>query len=113
MSSNTARFAHLPDSPISDISIHQYDDIINCDRPPLPADHPPMDKSSRAAQFMPFSALSGYQDVVDAAEADSVYRSSEIITEEVDILPDNFSNNFSDDFTEFSSDLPDIFPDDG
>lgn len=42
---------------------HYYDDIIGLERP-VSSSHPPMDRSKRAAQFSPFSALSGYEDVV-------------------------------------------------
>ncbi|MBT1162655.1 MULTISPECIES: hypothetical protein [Bifidobacterium] len=42
---------------------HRYDDIID-----LPhhasAEHPPMTRLNRAAQFMPFAALTGYDQVL-------------------------------------------------
>lgn len=42
---------------------HQYDDIIN--RPHhVSAAHPPMSAASRAAQFLPFAALTGYDDAI-------------------------------------------------
>ena len=41
-----------------------YDDIINLPRPELRFHHPmPMEK--RAAQFSPFKAMTGYEDMVD------------------------------------------------
>ena len=45
---------------------HAYDDIIN-----LPhhqsRKHPHMSRHQRAAQFMPFAALTGYEDVLNRA----------------------------------------------
>lgn len=41
-----------------------YDDIIGLERP-VSLSHPPMNRSKRAAQFSPFSALSGYEDAVE------------------------------------------------
>lgn len=46
---------------------HDWDDII--DRgPPDFENHKPMDMRSRAAQFAPFAALQGYDDVIEEAE---------------------------------------------
>ena len=81
MSTNTANLSGFT-SPTS-IHGNNYDDIISCDRPPLPAGHPPLSRSSRAAQFAPFAALSGYQDLINTAEADSTYRNSEIIFDDI------------------------------
>jgi len=45
-------------------SSHEYDDII--DLPHFEPDHHPrMSMTSRAAQFSPFAALTGYEDVID------------------------------------------------
>lgn len=44
-----------------------YDDIMELKRP-VSMSHPPMDRSKRAAQFSPFSALSGYEDAVKETE---------------------------------------------
>ncbi len=41
-----------------------YDDIINLPRP-ISKKHKPMSLYSRAAQFAPFAALTGYDDVID------------------------------------------------
>lgn len=38
---------------------HRYDDMINLPRP-ISQKHPPMSMESRAAQFLPFAALTGY-----------------------------------------------------
>lgn len=100
MSSNSAQLAGASSSdsripafaPVPK-SLADYADIINLNRPPLPPNHPPLDPKTRASQFMPFSALSGYQDVVDAAESDSVYTEHEIIFEDIDDF-------YDDDFTE-------------
>lgn len=42
----------------------KYDDIINMERP-ISKNHRPMDLGNRAAQFMPFAALTGYDDAVE------------------------------------------------
>ena len=39
--------------------IHRYDDIIN-EQHPVSKNHPPMPMENRAAQFLPFAALTGY-----------------------------------------------------
>lgn len=41
-----------------------YDDIINLSRP-ISKKHKPMSLLNRAAQFAPFAALTGYDDVID------------------------------------------------
>jgi hypothetical protein len=43
---------------------HAYDDIISLDRPPSPG-HPPLSRESRAAQFSPFAALTGFEDAIE------------------------------------------------
>lgn len=44
---------------------HQdYEDIIHLPRP-VSAAHPPMPMQERAAQFSPFAALTGYQDIIE------------------------------------------------
>lgn len=56
---------------------HRYDDIIN-----LPHHcshkHPPMSRHNRAAQFMPFAALTGY----DAIIAETAMRNEERVESE-------------------------------
>ncbi|MCH9276348.1 hypothetical protein JS533_008720 [Bifidobacterium amazonense] len=42
---------------------HRYDDIIDAVYHPS-ARHPAMPRANRAAQFMPFSALTGYDEVL-------------------------------------------------
>ena len=44
--------------------IHEYDDIIRLPHP-ASARHRPMTLLNRAAQFSPFAALTGYEDLVD------------------------------------------------
>ena len=44
----------------------KYDDIINLERPVSPR-HPPMTMAQRAAQFAPFAALTGYDEVIAEA----------------------------------------------
>ena len=43
---------------------NNYDDIVNLSRP-ISKKHKPMSLESRAAQFAPFAALTGYEDVID------------------------------------------------
>lgn len=43
---------------------HCYEDIINREHPKSDR-HPPMKLSDRAAQFMPFSALTGYEQAIE------------------------------------------------
>ncbi len=43
---------------------HRYDDIINLPRH-ISAVHPPMPVADRAAQFMPFAALTGFGDAIE------------------------------------------------
>ena len=44
----------------------RYDDIIRCSRP-VSLRHPPMPIAARAAQFLPFAALSGYEEAIQEA----------------------------------------------
>lgn len=44
--------------------MRNYDDIINLKRP-ISKKHKPMSLYNRAAQFAPFAALTGYDDVID------------------------------------------------
>ncbi len=44
----------------------KYDDIIGLDRP-VSRRHPPMPLAERAAQFSPFAALTGYEDIIREA----------------------------------------------
>jgi hypothetical protein len=43
---------------------HRYDDIINLPHP-VSSTHPPMAAESRAAQFAPFAALTGYGEEIE------------------------------------------------
>ncbi|WP_034465506.1 hypothetical protein [Butyrivibrio proteoclasticus] len=43
----------------------KYDDIINLNRP-ISKKHSPMPLENRAAQFMPFAALTGFEDAISA-----------------------------------------------
>ena len=45
-----------------------YEDIIHCERPQS-GRHPRMAVKDRAAQFSPFAALTGYEDVIRILEA--------------------------------------------
>lgn len=44
-----------------------YEDIINMERP-VSKTHPRMDIGDRAAQFMPFAALTGYEEAIKETE---------------------------------------------
>lgn len=46
---------------------HRYDDIIRLDRP-VSSRYAPMPRQSRAAQFSPFAALTGYDDAIAETE---------------------------------------------
>ena len=46
--------------------IHRYDEIINLPHH-VSEKHPPLDKDSYAAQFLPFESLTGYDVVVEEA----------------------------------------------
>ena len=62
-----------------------YDDIIHLPHP-ISSVHPPMPLSSRAAQFAPFAALSGYDDAIRAT-ARRHQKEEEKGTYNTDILP--------------------------
>ena len=47
---------------------HRYDDIIGLPRPE-PQRHPRMPRADRAAQFAPFAALTGFEEVIDDTAA--------------------------------------------
>lgn len=65
-----------------------YDDIISLRRPQ--SKYAQMSHKSRAAQFAPFAALSGYQDLIHLAEENQKYYS----TENVNFDPEtNISDN--------------------
>ncbi|KAB7791153.1 hypothetical protein [Bifidobacterium leontopitheci] len=49
---------------------HRYDDIINLPHH-VSHRHPPMSRQKRAAQFMPFAALTGYEQVLSRTAQDS------------------------------------------
>ena len=53
-------------------SIEEFLDIINLERPADPA-HPKMSMENRAARFLPFAALTGYDAAVRDMEAQHLY----------------------------------------
>lgn len=55
---------------MSDID-HIYDDIINLPHPEPSSRHPRMPRLERAAQFAPFAALTGYEEIIDATARQS------------------------------------------
>lgn len=48
-----------------------YDDIIGLPHPEPSARHPRMPRADRAAQFAPFAALTGYEDLIERTAATS------------------------------------------
>ena len=49
---------------------HKYDDIIDMPHH-VSRRHPQMSRHQRAAQFMPFAALTGYERVIEQAACDA------------------------------------------
>lgn len=45
-------------------SLEQYRDMLDLTRPLIPG-HPPLSRESRAAQFSPFAALTGYEELIE------------------------------------------------
>ena len=64
---------------------NNYEDIINLPHPE-PKHHPRMDRASRAAQFAPFAALTGYDRAVKET-ADSHDADMEEVKEEYREIP--------------------------
>ena len=70
MSTNTANFAPASSrrAPTANRSPHDYDDIINMTYP-FPdkqhLGHPHIDPDTRAAEFAPFAALTGYHETIN------------------------------------------------
>lgn len=88
----------------------KYDDIINLERP-ISKKHIPMTMENRAAQFAPFSALTGYNEAVKetARITDSKKILSdgikEIINEKLNYIKNNISNNLEINIKYFVKDL--------
>lgn len=64
--------------------MNNYDDIINLPRP-ISKKHIPMSMHNRAAQFAPFAALTGYDEVIDETGRITNSKSSLDEYEELDI----------------------------
>lgn len=66
---------------------NDYSDIIN-----LPhhrsTKHPAMAKIDRAAQFAPFAALTGYEDMIDDAGAQNAFKEDTVVftTDDIDSI---------------------------
>lgn len=78
MSSNSAQFAGLTKPLAQPVAIDQYRDILHRDRP-VAANHPPMSLANRVAQFMPFAALTGYEELVAQIEDTNTFADNTII----------------------------------
>ena len=50
---------------------HEYDDIINLDRPET-GRHPHMSLENRAAQFSPFAALTGFDSAIEERAKETI-----------------------------------------
>lgn len=55
---------------------HRYDDIIHLSRPL--SKYPPLSRENRAAQFAPFAALEGHQELVKDSESANEYERSDL-----------------------------------
>ncbi|MBR5724445.1 MAG: hypothetical protein IKX62_03590 [Bacteroidales bacterium] len=61
---------------------HRYDDLLPLPRPePDPKRHPRMPRADRAAQFAPFAALTGFEDVIDRTAEDHLAAQPEMYGE--------------------------------
>ena len=67
-------------------SADPYQDIINL-QPPRLSNHPPMSRTARAAQFMPFKALEPHEANIQAVE-DLVEQKTDTYVEFDEIYPD-------------------------
>lgn len=67
-------------------SADPYQDIINL-QPPRLSNHPPMSRTARAAQFMPFKALEPHEANIQAVE-DLVEQKTDTYIEFDEIYPD-------------------------
>ena len=67
-------------------SADPYQDIINLQPPHLPS-HPPMSRTARAAQFMPFKALEPHEANIQAVE-EIVEQKTDTYIEFDEIYPD-------------------------
>ncbi|MCD8022978.1 MAG: YolD-like family protein [Lachnospiraceae bacterium] len=79
--------ANETESSGKDAEENRYSDILTARRPPLPANHPPMDLQDRAKIFAPFAALRGHSDRL-TQETGKLLRMSrpELSAEEAEIL---------------------------
>ena len=63
---------------------HRYDDLLLLPLPrpePDPKRHPRMPRADRAAQFAPFAALTGFEDVIDRTAEDHLAAQPEMYGE--------------------------------
>ena len=88
--SNQQIRAHQPNlskpSQLGSKSADPYQDIINLQPPRLP-NHPPMSRTARAAQFMPFKALEPHEANIQAVE-EFVEQKTDTYIEFDEIYPD-------------------------
>lgn len=73
-------------SQLDSESADPYQDIINLQPPRLP-NHPPMSRTARAAQFMPFKALEPHEANIQAVE-ELVEQKTDTYIEFDEIYPD-------------------------
>lgn len=89
--------------------MNNYDDIINLDRPI--SNHPKMPLYKRAAQFSPFAALTGYDDMVSDAsiildkKIDSYDELETMISDKLNYLNNNIKDRIKVVITYFKYDI--------
>lgn len=88
--------------------MNKYEDIINLSRPI--SKHPKLSITSRAAQFSPFSALTGYDEQIKETARyteDEIFldeNTKDLINEKLDYINKNINNNICVSITHFVSD---------
>ncbi len=98
MGSNSAQFAGLIKPLAPPVAIEQYRDILHHARP-VATNHPPMSRANRAAQFMPFAALVGYEELVAQVEDENTFTGNVIIPDVEQLEFDKL--DICDDFPDF------------
>ena len=101
MSTNTAHLSGNYET--SHNSAQDYSDIIHLERPIVP-NYPAMSSASRAAQFMPFAALTTYNEVVAEVEDNNTFCGNVIIPE-VENSPDDNANYFNQEYENANPDV--------
>lgn len=77
------------DTPSPFSSTRRYEDIMHMNHP-APRGRAPMDRVNRAAQFMPFAALSGYEQLIRTAIDKQIASFQEHYEPDAELDSDNF-----------------------